>query len=229
SLSPGEPKLTDFGLNHIQDPLALAHGDVPYISPEIAQGLASTNRSDLYSLGVILYEMCTGTLPFHGDTPGDILMQHIHGTPTSPVLINPHIPPALTAVIMRSLARDPAARYPSATALVTSVAKALHMSVPESISHSQPSQDTANSPSLSGSGSALDTMNSPTYLSQPPQQSLSKIPPVPSSVAGKEAAIQPAQPLSPIISSSTPALPVTPTGPTPVRQMPEERYVPTAP
>ncbi len=229
SPSPGEPKLTDFGLNHLQNPLALPLNDVSYISPEIAQGFAATNRSDLYSLGVILYEMCTGALPFHGDTPGDILMQHIHGTPTSPVLINPHIPPALTAVIMRSFARDPAARYPTATALITSAAKALHLSVPESISHSQPSLDTVNSPSLSGSGSSLDTMNSPTYLSQPPQQSLSKVPSVPSSAASKEAAIQPALPLSPIISSSTPALPVTPTGPTPVIQMPEERYVPTAP
>ena len=110
---PGEPKLTDFGLNHMQNPLALPLNDVPYISPEIAQGFAGTSRSDLYSLGVILYEMCTGALPFHGDTASDILMQSIHGTPISPALINPQIPPTLTAAIMRSLARDPAARYPS--------------------------------------------------------------------------------------------------------------------
>ena len=142
SPSPGEPKLTDFGFNHMQNPLALPLNDVPYISPEIAQGFAGTSRSDLYSLGVILYEMCTGALPFHGDTPSDILMQHIHGTPTSPALINPHIPPALTAAIMRSLARDPAARSPTATALVTTVAKALNMNMPESISHSRPSPGT---------------------------------------------------------------------------------------
>src|SRR3989440_6617978 len=128
SPSSGEPKLTDVGLNHLQNPLALPLNDVSYISPEIAQGFAATNRSDLYSLGVILYEMCTGTLPFHGDTPGDILMQHIHGTPTSPVLINPHIPPALMAVIIRILARDPAARYSPAEAMVTSGANALNTS-----------------------------------------------------------------------------------------------------
>lgn len=212
SSSPGEPKLTDFGLLHTQNPLALPLNDVPYISPEIAQGFAGTNRSDLYSLGVILYEMCTGVLPFHGDTTSDILMQHIHGTPTSPVLINPHIPPALTAVVIRSLARDPAARYPTATALVTTAAKALNIRMPESTGHAQPSLGAVNPLSLSGISGPLDTMNSPTYLSQPPQQSQSKAP-------------------SPFISSSTPALPMTPTGYAPVIQMPAQTEMngPTVP
>ena len=212
SPSPGEPKLTDFGLNHIQNPLALPLDSVSYISPEIAQGLASTNRSDLYALGMILYEMCTGALPFNGDTPSDILMQHIHGTPTSPALINPHIPPALTAVIMRSLARDPAARYATATALVTAVAKALNISMPESTSQSHPLPGTVNPPSLSGISGSLDTMNSPTYPIQQPRQSLSKAPSIPP---------------SPGISSATPALPVTPTGSAPAIQSPEESYIPT--
>src|SRR5437588_1735338 len=162
SPSPGEPKLTDFGLNHIQNLLALPPDRLSYISPEIAQGYASTNRSDLYSLGVILYEMCTGALPFHGDTSSDILMQHIHGTPTSPALINPHIPPALTAVIMRCLSRDPAARYATATAMVTAVAKALNISLPEGTGQLRPSQGTIT-PSLSGISGSLATMNSQTY------------------------------------------------------------------
>ncbi len=225
SSSPGEPKLTDFGLNHIQNPTTLSLDIVSYISPEIAQGFASTYRSDLYSLGVILYEMCTGVLPFHGDTPSDILMQHIHATSISPALINPHIPPALIAVIMRSLARDPAARYPSATAMVSMVARALNMNMPDSVSHSQPSPYAVNPPSLSG----MDTMNSPTYLSQPPQQSLSISPPVPPVIAGKEAAVQPAPPPSPIISSFMAALPVTPTESAPVIEATEERYVPKTP
>ncbi len=207
SPSPGEPKLTDFGLNHIQNPLALPLDSVSYISPEIAQGLASTNRSDLYALGVILYEMCTGALPFNGDTPSDILMQHIHGTPTSPALINPHIPPALTAVIMRCLARDPAARYATATALVTAVAKALNISITESTSQSPPLPGPVNPPSLSGISGSLDTMNSPTYPIQQPRQSPSKAPSVPP---------------SPGISSATPAWPVTPTGSAPVIQVPAQ-------
>src|ERR1700676_5289316 len=57
-VSAGGPKLTDFGLNHMQKPLALPLDDVHYISPEIAQGFAGTDRSDLYSFGVMLYEMC---------------------------------------------------------------------------------------------------------------------------------------------------------------------------
>ena len=222
---PGEPKLTDFGFNHMQNPLALPLDAVHYISPEIAQGIEGTDRSDLYSLGVILYEMCTGALPFQGDTASDILMQHIHGTPVSPALINPHIPPALTAAIMRSLARDPAARYPSATALVTTVAKALNTSMPGSISQSRPSPGYHHPASLSGISSSLDTMNSPTYPSQQQQQSLSKAPSAPPVVAGSNT---PALPPSPVIPTSTPVLPVTPTGSTPAIQTPEEMYIPTS-
>ncbi|MFL5629431.1 MAG: serine/threonine protein kinase [Ktedonobacteraceae bacterium] len=220
---PGEPKLTDFGLNHMQNPLALPLHDVSYISPEIAQGFTGTNRSDLYSLGVILYELCTGTLPFHGETPSDILMQHIHGTPTSPVLINPHIPPTLTAVIMRGLAKDPTARYPTATSLVTAVARALNINMPDSNAQAHPSLGTINPSSLSGISGSLDTMNSPTYLSHAPQQSLAKTPSVPPVVAGSNT---PTLPPSPVISSATPALSVTPTEPAPELQ--EERNMPAA-
>jgi len=125
---------------------------------------------------VMLYELCTGALPFQGDTPGDILMQHIHAMPTAPALINPHIFPALAATIMRSLARDPAARFSSATALVAAVARALNVSMPEdSKGLSNPSLRAVNPPVLSGISDPLNTMNSPTYLSplpQPSQQTL---------------------------------------------------------
>ncbi|GCE25719.1 hypothetical protein KDA_12030 [Dictyobacter alpinus] len=122
----GEAKLTGFGMHNILSPLGLPLGDVAYISPEVAQGLTENTRSDIYSLGVILYELCTGTLPFHADSASEMLLQHIHATPMSPALINPHIVPGLTAIILRCLAKDPASRYPTAAALVAAVARVLN-------------------------------------------------------------------------------------------------------
>ncbi|HLJ32373.1 MAG TPA: protein kinase [Ktedonobacteraceae bacterium] len=213
SNSPGEPKLTGFALHH-KNPLSLSLSDVSYISPEVAQGFAGTNRSDLYSLGVILYEMCTGALPFPGDSPNDVLMQHIHGTLTSPALINPHLPPALVGAIMRSLARDPASRFSTAMALVTTVAHALNVSVPESSSHARSSLSTGNS-SQSRISSSSDMMNNPAYPGQPIQQpSSSNAPSVPSFVAGSNT---PVLPPPQVISSSTPVLHMTPMMQTPAQ------------
>lgn len=157
----GEPRLTGFGTNYLQEPLAQSLSRAAYAAPEVAQGYAGNERSDLYSLGVLLYEMCTGALPFQGATLNDVLMQHIHATPTSPALINPHILPALTAVIMNSLAKNPAERFPTATAMVAAVARALNVPLPA----------TGNtSPSLpSGSWPVQNSMNSPTYSSPLPQ------------------------------------------------------------
>ncbi len=215
SPAAGEPKLGDFGANQTLSPLSLPLNDAAYISPEVAQGYAATSRSDLYSLGVILYELCTGALPFQCETTSDLLMQQIHGVPTAPALINPHIRPALSAVIMRSLARDQASRYPTAAAMVAAVAKALNVSVPESIRQSQSLPGIINPSSQSGISDSFDAMNSPTHLSPLPQQSLPGISPVPVVLTGNSTPILP--PPS-FISSSTPALPVTPTGAVPQMQ-----------
>ena len=205
--APGEAKLSDFGLHLLPNPLALPLDDVAYISPEVAQGFTGTKASDLYALGVILYEMCTGALPFQGDTTSDILMRHIHGVPTSPTLINPYIPPALTGIIIRSLAKDPTTRYSTATTLVAAVARALNIGMPESSNRAHTSGGAFNPSSLSG----LDTMNSPTYTSQPPQQPLAPTRHVPPVVAGSST---PALPPPPFTSSSTPVLPMAATAQT---------------
>ncbi len=170
SLPLGEARLVGFGTNTIQSPLTLPLKDVYYISPERAQGHTENARSDIYSLGVILYEMCTGTRPFDGETPTEVMMQHIHATPTSPALINPHILPALTAVIMRSLAKDPTARHPSASALLIAVTKAFNIPTQDLLSQSGTLMGTTvNIAMLNATAASLDPMNSPTYLSPLPQ------------------------------------------------------------
>src|SRR5437763_3026665 len=145
----GEPMLTDFGLSRLLETStgALGHRDLDmpfYISPEQAQGQPANERSDLYALGVMLYEICTGTRPFQGDSPASIREQHINTMPTPPTEMNPNISPALSAVILRSLAKDPAERFPDAASMVTALAEAIDISTSEILSQPVSSADTMN-------------------------------------------------------------------------------------
>ena len=103
----GVPKLIDLGMHNTYDPHQLSPREVGYIAPEIIQGETNNVRSDLYSLGILLYEMSTGTLPFHGATTAEVISQQLNAMPPSPALLNPSIGPGLTAVMMRALAKDP--------------------------------------------------------------------------------------------------------------------------
>ncbi|HET8853500.1 MAG TPA: serine/threonine-protein kinase, partial [Ktedonobacteraceae bacterium] len=128
------PVLTDFGLVKLLGaPAATLSGSwlgTPlYIPPEQAFGFPGNERSDIYALGVILYELCTGVPPFSGDNPVTIIMQHIHAMPTHPALINPAISPALAEVILCSLAKDPVDRFPSASFMAAALAQAINMQV----------------------------------------------------------------------------------------------------
>jgi serine/threonine protein kinase len=149
----GEPILTDFGVakllsvsSNTQSGALL--GTPLYISPEQARGYPGNERSDIYSLGVILYELVTGTTPFRGDTPIDVITQHINAAPTPPDLINPAIPPALTEVIMRSLAKDPSARFPSASSMAVAIAEALNLPIPEHLGQPVYPNDPLDMPTL---------------------------------------------------------------------------------
>ncbi len=120
----GDPVLTDFGFTR---PLRSAsNAGVPfYLSPEQVQGHPPDESSDIYSLGVVLY-----------NRPIAIMMQHINTPPTPPALLNPTIPSALTSVILRSLSKDPQARFTSASSMTIALAQALNMPVPEGLSQS---------------------------------------------------------------------------------------------
>lgn len=89
-------------------------GTATYFSPEQAQGFAVDPRSDVYSLGVVLYEMATGKPPFSGDNPVAIAYKHVKEPPPAPRSLNPAVPPALEAIILKALAKEPESRYQSA-------------------------------------------------------------------------------------------------------------------
>jgi serine/threonine protein kinase len=119
----GEPLLSEAGLGRIVgEQVTIA--DPFYISPEQARGAPANRRSDIYALGVILYEICTGVQPFRAESSVAIMQQHINALPTPPALINPHVPNALSEVILRALAKDPATRFSSASGLAAAIADA---------------------------------------------------------------------------------------------------------
>ncbi|MCB1003522.1 MAG: protein kinase [Acidimicrobiales bacterium] len=116
----GQVKVTDFGIakavggDSELTQVGTVMGTASYFSPEQAQGKRLDPRSDLYSLGVVLYEMTVGRPPFTGDTPVAIAYQHVQEQAPPPRSMNPAIPPALEAITLKLLAKDPVLRYPSA-------------------------------------------------------------------------------------------------------------------
>ncbi|MGH2959604.1 MAG: PASTA domain-containing protein [Solirubrobacterales bacterium] len=112
-------KVTDFGIAHnpVDGDLTQTGqmvGTAQYISPEQAQGKQVANTSDLYSTGVVLFEMLTGRVPFDGDSSVAIALQHINQPPPRPTNVNPAIPPVLDAVVLKAMAKSPVERYANA-------------------------------------------------------------------------------------------------------------------
>jgi serine/threonine protein kinase len=147
----GEPILTDFGIVRLlgipTDALCHWEPDMSfYISPEQVEGHPATIRSDFYALGVMLYEMCTGMWPFGGENTQHVMMRLVSTAPPAPSEINPAISPAVSAVIMRSLARDPVERFSSATAMVIALYDALDIPTPEILKQYFSTTDTMKMP-----------------------------------------------------------------------------------
>ena len=119
----GQVKVTDFGIARaINTEESLTQtgavmGTATYFSPEQAEGIGVDGRSDLYSLGVVLFEMVTGRPPFLGDTPVAVASKHVRDHPPAPRELNPSIPPTFEAIILKAMAKDPAHRYGTAEEL----------------------------------------------------------------------------------------------------------------
>jgi eukaryotic-like serine/threonine-protein kinase len=119
----GEAKVADFGIARATSMVTLTmEGSTPgtphYISPEQALGEPASPRSDLYSLGIVLYEMLTGELPFDAETPHGIVMKHVREPVRPPRQVNPKTPEDVNAVVVKLLAKDPEERYADATSLI---------------------------------------------------------------------------------------------------------------
>jgi eukaryotic-like serine/threonine-protein kinase len=119
----GRARVADFGIARAGESSDITAtgsvmGTAQYISPEQAQGKETTPRSDIYSIGVVLYEMLTGRVPFEGDSAVAVALKQVSEAPRRPSAINPNVPPALDAVVMRALAKDPEARFKDADAFL---------------------------------------------------------------------------------------------------------------
>ena len=125
----GKAVVTDFGIARAGNPdlteAGMVIGTAAYLSPEQAEGLDVGPRSDLYSIGVILYECLTGRVPFEGDTPVAIALKQISEQPVPPSHLNPEVSPALDAVVMKALQREPSMRFGDAGEFIAALDAAL--------------------------------------------------------------------------------------------------------
>jgi eukaryotic-like serine/threonine-protein kinase len=125
----GRAKVTDFGIARAGTSEMTETGSImgtaQYLSPEQAQGHPVDARSDLYSIGIVLYELLTGQLPFDADSPVTIALKQVSEEPVSPMRLNPAVSPALDAVVMRALRKDPAQRFQDADAFIAALESAL--------------------------------------------------------------------------------------------------------
>ena len=126
----GIAKVTDFGIakavsNSTITAFGTTIGSVHYFSPEHARGGFTDAKSDLYSLGVVLYEMVTGKVPFDADTPVSVALKHMQEKPKEPIEVNPNVPVAVNKIIMKALQKDTTLRYQTATEMLDDLRKAL--------------------------------------------------------------------------------------------------------
>lgn len=125
----GEPRIVDFGIAKAVGATALTRttavlGTAHYLSPEQARGIAADERADVYSLGVVLFELLTGRVPFDGDNPVDIALQHVNAPAPRPSSVKGGIRGATDDVVLRALEKDPEKRFPTAAAMAQAIIRA---------------------------------------------------------------------------------------------------------
>ena len=130
-MADGHAKVADFGIARAVTESTMTYsgnviGSVHYFSPEQAKGTMITPKSDVYSLGVVLYEMLTGKLPFTGDNPVSIAVKHLQEEPVPVRQIDPAIPPVVEAIVSKAMSKDPAMR-PTSAELVQDISQAERM------------------------------------------------------------------------------------------------------
>ena len=179
----GVVKLMDFGIAHIKADRRLtqtgtAVGSLYYMSPEQIQGAEPDPRSDLYALGITLYEMVTGRRPFQGDSDFSIMAAHMQQVPAAPIEIVPNVPSDLSDIIVMAIARDPAARFQSADAFHAALRSL-------ALAGAAPQQGVPNMPPVPASPASMSSPppiprtapSAPVYSAPPPVPSAA--PPVP--------------------------------------------------
>ena len=125
-LKDGTIKVADFGIAALQNSMEdsdEALGSVHYMAPEQSKGAAADARSDIYSLGVVMYEMLTGQYPYTGETPEEIAIKHINGNPVRPRKLNKSIPVRLEKIILKAMSSDLQTRYQTAEEMVQDLEK----------------------------------------------------------------------------------------------------------
>ena len=133
----GSVKVADFGIARAWDDsdqltrTGAVIGTATYFSPEQAQGQPADARSDIYSLGIVMYELLTASPPFSGESPVAVAYQHVQEEPVRPTQLDPNIPAGLEAIVMKAMAKNPAMRYQSATELSADLQRMLAGQVPE--------------------------------------------------------------------------------------------------
>jgi serine/threonine-protein kinase len=171
----GRVKVTDFGIARAGTSQMTETGSIvgtaQYLSPEQARGGEVDPRSDLYSLGVVLYELLTGKTPFDGETPVEIAMKHLSAAPKPPSKLRPDVPPELDKVVLRALAKNPDERYQSADEMEVDL---------ERVARGAPvSAATASTQILPAAPIAAADSTAATMIAPPPPTRARDVPPPP--------------------------------------------------